>query len=89
MTNVRKFAFYAKSPDIINELEKVPGRQISKRLSELLIKGLEFERKYEVKLAYDNYANQISKDDTSEDSKDNMLMSASLFNDEDEIEDWF
>ncbi len=90
---VRKFAFYAKTQEVIHELEKVPARQMSQRLSELARKGLEFEKQEKLKQAYSEYAIKLSKEEHAENLDDNQVMSKSLFEDEDEdedeVEDWY
>lgn len=85
----RKFAYYAKTQDIINELEKVPKRQMSQRLEELVQKGMAFEKEERLREAYADYGADLSKEDELEDREDHKIMSSSLFEDEDEIEGWY
>lgn len=87
--SARKFAFYAKTQEVIDELEKVPPRQMSQRLSELAKKGLEFEKQEKLKEAYSEYALKLSEEEKLENLKDNRVMSKSLFEAEDETEDWY
>lgn len=82
---VRKFAFYAKSQEVIDELEKVPPRQMSLRLSELAKKGLEFEKQEQLKKSYSEYALKLSEEEHEENSKDNQILSKSLFEDKENL----
>lgn len=43
----------------------------------------------EMKKAYSDYADGLTEEDHEENRNDNLIMSQSLFNDEDEIDDWY
>lgn len=86
-----KRAFYP-SDDVEALLKNIPRGQVSSRINELILEGLSFEHRLKIEQDYMRFNEAIAKDkprkkDTKGDSS-TMLMSAKLFEPEDEGEDF-
>ncbi|PIK16727.1 hypothetical protein [Halobacteriovorax sp. JY17] len=84
--------FYVKEPVVVDELERIPQRQRSERLNELLKKALEMEKKEKMLLECNKQAASMSQSDWNERESDGQVI-ATGFHKQDEDDDipegWF
>ncbi len=85
-----KRTFYP-SPEVDEILSKAPPKKVSEKVNWLILKGLKWESAERTALAYEKY-NQALAQETSANNKEikrNLKMATSLFDDEDEIKEWY
>jgi prevent-host-death family protein len=79
--------------ELYQALGNIPAEQVNSRMSELILKGLAFERQMKVEQDYQEFnralAEQASSKKGEEASFIKKMMSAKAFEPEDETEDFF
>lgn len=84
----QKKAFYPVE-EVEKELMNVPKGHLSERVNDLILKGLSAEKQQQVALAYQQYNEALEHSMRSEDRDPIVdLMSARVFEAEDEVEDF-
>ena len=90
MSSIKK-AFYPVQ-EVIAMLDNIPRGQLSTRLNELILKGLSYEQKEKIEQDYISFneaiANDKSRFQNDKGISNTMMMSARLFDQEDEEEDY-
>lgn len=90
MSSIKK-AFYPVQ-EVMTILDKIPKGQLSSRVNELILKGLSYEQKEKIKQDYISFNEAIAKDasrfQNDEGISNTMMMSARVFDQEDEEEDY-
>jgi len=90
MGSVKK-AFYPIE-EVITILDGIPRGQLSNRLNELILKGLSYEKKEKIEQDYISFNEAIASDKSRYQNdkgiSSTMMMSARLFEPEDEEEDF-
>ena len=84
--------FYAKEPIVIDELERIPPRQRSERLNELLKKALELEKNEKMLLACNEQAANMTKSDWDDHQLEGEEIATGFYSpdeDDDIPEGWF